>query len=145
MRLIEGSALWAARFSPRRHIGSLASGPSPSQAWQLVRSRAVGTATPKTCQTQKQNRGISRPREQAETEAEAEVRLADIQLQRDKIQLQRDEMKFEMLRESIKDNVSDELREFLRRHNFEDLLTRLYKKLGVRTLACLDLITTEQV
>ena len=84
-------------------------------------------------------------REQAETEAEAEVRLADIQLQRDKIQLQRDEMKFEMLRESIKDNVSDELREFLRRHNFEDLLTRLYKKLGVRTLACLDLITTEQV
>jgi hypothetical protein len=84
-------------------------------------------------------------REQAETEAEAEVRLADIQLQRDKIQLQRDEMKFEMLRESIKDNVSDELREFLRMHNFEDLLTRLYKKLGVRTLACLDLITTEQV
>lgn len=84
-------------------------------------------------------------REQAETEAEAEVRLADIQLQRDKIQLQRDEMKFEMLRESIKDNVSDELREFLRRHNFEDLLTRLYKKLGVRTLDCLDLITTEQV
>ena len=49
------------------------------------------------------------------------------------------------LRESIKDNVSDELREFLRMHNFEDLLTRLYKKLGVRTLACLDLITTEQV
>ena len=84
-------------------------------------------------------------REQAETEAEAEVRLADIQLQRDKIQLQRDEMKFEMLRESIKDNVSDELREFLRRHNFEDLLTRLYKKLGVRTLDCLDLITPEQV
>lgn len=84
-------------------------------------------------------------REQAETEAEAEVRLADIQLQRDKIQLQRDEMKFEMLRESIKDNVSDELREFLRMHNFEDLLTRLYKKLGVRTLDCLDLITTEQV
>ena len=84
-------------------------------------------------------------REQAETEAEAEVRLADIQLQRDKIQLQRDEMKFEMLRESIKDNVSDELREFLRMHNFEDLLTRIYKKLGVRTLDCLDLITTEQV
>jgi hypothetical protein len=49
------------------------------------------------------------------------------------------------LRESIKDNVSDELREFLRMHNFEDLLTRLYKKLGVRTLACLDLITTEQL
>jgi len=83
--------------------------------------------------------------EREKIQSDTEVRLAETEVRRAEIQLQRDEMKFEMLRESIKDNVSDELREFLRMHNFEDLLTRLYKKLGVRTLDCLDLITTEQV